>query len=121
MQAPGAYSTLTFLFSFFFRCLYNSDGDFLIGELMLWLFLSPMRVYLGCHLPASLFFQSLGPYSQDLEERVGFMLMPSRFGGLAPAGLLGGLSQTSVLVLSSDPASLAWCSGIVSQCSPDWY
>lgn len=31
----GAYSTLTLLFPFFFRCLYNSDGDFLIGELMI--------------------------------------------------------------------------------------
>lgn len=56
VQVPGPYSTLTCLFSFFFRCLYNSDGDFLIGELMLWLFLSPTSFYLGCHLPAYLFF-----------------------------------------------------------------
>lgn len=52
-QATVVYSTLTFLFSFFFRCLYNSDGDFLIGELTLWLFVSHRRVYPGCHLPTS--------------------------------------------------------------------
>lgn len=44
VQPPVVYSTLTFLFYFFFRCLYNSDGDFLIGELTLQLFVSPTRV-----------------------------------------------------------------------------
>ncbi|OWK63906.1 Homogentisate 1,2-dioxygenase [Lonchura striata] len=57
------------------RCLYNSDGDFLIGELMLWLLLSSRWFCLGYHLPASLSFQNLGLYSQDLEGRVGFTPM----------------------------------------------
>lgn len=87
-QMHEVFGTLTLLFPFFFRCLYNSDGDFLIGELMLWLLFLSRWFYLGYHLPASLFFQNLGLYSQDLEERVGFTPMPCRFGGLAPALLL---------------------------------
>uniref|UniRef100_A0A8B9US65 Homogentisate 1,2-dioxygenase n=1 Tax=Anas zonorhyncha TaxID=75864 RepID=A0A8B9US65_9AVES len=106
------------------RCLYNSDGDFLIGEWLLWLLLSPTgRIWAATHLHLS--SSSLPASCRDL-RRVGFTRVPSSWAvGLAPSlpssseGMQ--LCQNPTLLLSSAPASPAWCSEISPPCFPDRY
>lgn len=91
---------------------------------MLWLLLSPTgRIWAATHLPLS--SSSLPASCRDL-RRVGFTRVPSSWAvGLAPSlpssseGMQ--LCQNPTLLLSSAPASPAWCSEISPPCFPDWY